>query len=191
MTELLPPCGCVAELVGPPPEALSAAEGRLQLMKMRMRRPCSSAQLAEDGWCQEGRGWGSDTQKSERPEGPEGPERTSRREKKHNKYMLCEVCNVQLNSLAQAQIHYNGKSHQKKLKQMSSGKQRGNVGLAGPSDAPRVCRRFRPMGLLDRGPIETPRVSFSAVSGARFAPWKVRSCRFKTETKSSPVGATN
>ncbi|XP_075701389.1 zinc finger protein 385C [Rhinoderma darwinii] len=35
---------------------------------------------------------------------------------------LCDVCNIQLNSSAQAQIHYNGKSHQKRLKQINKGK---------------------------------------------------------------------
>ncbi|KAK1798436.1 hypothetical protein P4O66_007893, partial [Electrophorus voltai] len=39
----------------------------------------------------------------------------------HRSYMLCEVCNIQLNSAAQAQIHYNGKTHQKRLKYISSG----------------------------------------------------------------------
>ncbi|XP_040047919.2 zinc finger protein 385C isoform X1 [Gasterosteus aculeatus] len=50
-----------------------------------------------------------------------------KRERKQRSYTLCEVCNIQLNSAAQAQIHYNGKSHQKRLKQISNGK--------GPSDA--------------------------------------------------------
>ncbi|XP_012512780.1 PREDICTED: zinc finger protein 385B-like, partial [Propithecus coquereli] len=43
------------------------------------------------------------------------------REKKHTNFTLCSVCNIQLNSAAQAQIHYNGKSHQKRLKQLSNG----------------------------------------------------------------------
>ncbi|CAG02831.1 unnamed protein product, partial [Tetraodon nigroviridis] len=46
----------------------------------------------------------------------------AKREGKQRRYMLCEVCNIQLNSAAQAQIHYNGKSHQKRLKQISNGK---------------------------------------------------------------------
>ncbi|XP_069772221.1 zinc finger matrin-type protein 3-like [Narcine bancroftii] len=36
-------------------------------------------------------------------------------------YTLCKVCNIQLNSAAQTQIHYNGKSHQKRLKQLNDG----------------------------------------------------------------------
>uniref|UniRef100_A0A096LWQ6 Zinc finger protein 385C n=1 Tax=Poecilia formosa TaxID=48698 RepID=A0A096LWQ6_POEFO len=51
-----------------------------------------------------------------------------KRERKQRTYTLCEVCNIQLNSAAQAQIHYNGKSHQKRLKQISSGKMPGNTG---------------------------------------------------------------
>ena len=49
-------------------------------------------------------------------------------EGKQRRYMLCEVCNIQLNSAAQAQIHYNGKSHQKRLKQISNGKMSSNTG---------------------------------------------------------------
>uniref|UniRef100_A0A8C4WE82 Zinc finger protein 385C n=1 Tax=Gopherus evgoodei TaxID=1825980 RepID=A0A8C4WE82_9SAUR len=49
-------------------------------------------------------------------------EQRTKREKKHQSFTLCEVCNIQLNSAAQAQIHYNGKSHQKRLKQLSKGK---------------------------------------------------------------------
>ncbi|OXB70873.1 UNVERIFIED_CONTAM: hypothetical protein H355_011592 [Colinus virginianus] len=50
------------------------------------------------------------------------PEQRMKREKKHQSFTLCEVCNIQLNSAAQAQIHYNGKSHQKRLKQLNKGK---------------------------------------------------------------------
>ncbi|MGH0169546.1 UNVERIFIED_CONTAM: hypothetical protein FKN15_057099 [Acipenser sinensis] len=54
----------------------------------------------------------------------------AKREKKHQTYTLCEVCNIQLNSLAQAQIHYNGKSHQKRLKQINKGKPASSQGSA-------------------------------------------------------------
>ncbi|XP_034990774.1 zinc finger protein 385C isoform X3 [Zootoca vivipara] len=50
------------------------------------------------------------------------PEPRTKREKKHPSFTLCEVCNIQLNSAVQAQIHYNGKSHQKRLKQLNKGK---------------------------------------------------------------------
>ncbi|XP_062860063.1 zinc finger protein 385B-like [Trichomycterus rosablanca] len=36
---------------------------------------------------------------------------------KQQTLMLCDVCNIQLNSSAQAQIHYNGKTHQRRLRQ--------------------------------------------------------------------------
>ena len=54
-----------------------------------------------------------------------------KRERKQRSYTLCEVCNIQLNSAAQAQIHYNGKSHQKRLKQISKGKMPSNTGRPG------------------------------------------------------------
>uniref|UniRef100_A0A3Q3IZ00 C2H2-type domain-containing protein n=2 Tax=Monopterus albus TaxID=43700 RepID=A0A3Q3IZ00_MONAL len=53
-----------------------------------------------------------------------------KREKKQRSYTLCDVCNIQLNSAAQAQIHYNGKSHQKRLKQISNGKTPSNTGTS-------------------------------------------------------------
>ncbi|XP_026216666.1 zinc finger protein 385C isoform X2 [Anabas testudineus] len=53
-----------------------------------------------------------------------------KRERKQRSYTLCEVCNIQLNSSAQAQIHYNGKSHQKRLKQISNGKMPSNTGTS-------------------------------------------------------------
>ncbi|XP_069761047.1 zinc finger protein 385D [Narcine bancroftii] len=45
-----------------------------------------------------------------------------KRERKLQTFTLCGVCNIQLNSAAQAQIHYNGKSHQKRLKKLHNGK---------------------------------------------------------------------
>uniref|UniRef100_A0AAY4EWS4 Zinc finger protein 385B n=1 Tax=Denticeps clupeoides TaxID=299321 RepID=A0AAY4EWS4_9TELE len=42
-------------------------------------------------------------------------------EKKKLLFSLCEVCNIQLNSAAQAQVHYNGKSHLKRVKQLNHG----------------------------------------------------------------------
>uniref|UniRef100_H3B864 U1-type domain-containing protein n=1 Tax=Latimeria chalumnae TaxID=7897 RepID=H3B864_LATCH len=45
-----------------------------------------------------------------------------RKEKKYTNFTLCEVCNIQLNSAAQADIHYNGKSHQRRIKQLNNGR---------------------------------------------------------------------
>ncbi|XP_028292621.1 zinc finger protein 385B isoform X2 [Gouania willdenowi] len=36
-------------------------------------------------------------------------------------YLLCEVCNLQLTSDAQAQLHYNGRSHLRRVKQLKVG----------------------------------------------------------------------
>ncbi|KAJ8012942.1 hypothetical protein DPEC_G00048120 [Dallia pectoralis] len=36
-------------------------------------------------------------------------------------FAMCEVCNIQLNTQAQAQVHYNGRSHLKRVKQMNAG----------------------------------------------------------------------
>lgn len=52
----------------------------------------------------------------------------AKRERKQRSYTVCEVCNIQLNSAAQAQIHYSGKSHQKRLKQISNGKTPSSTG---------------------------------------------------------------
>ncbi|KFO72145.1 Zinc finger protein 385C, partial [Cuculus canorus] len=64
-------------------------------------------------------------------------EQRMKREKKHQSFTLCEVCNIQLNSAAQAQIHYNGKSHQKRLKQLNKGKMPAAQGRS-PSIRPSV-----------------------------------------------------
>ncbi|KAI5613457.1 zinc finger protein 385B isoform X4 [Silurus asotus] len=44
----------------------------------------------------------------------------SPQERKKLLYSLCEVCNIQLNSAAQVQTHYNGKSHLRRVKQLNS-----------------------------------------------------------------------
>ncbi|XP_060158175.1 zinc finger protein 385B isoform X4 [Globicephala melas] len=49
------------------------------------------------------------------------PEDQLSKEKKKILFSFCEVCNIQLNSAAQAQVHYNGKSHRKRVKQLSDG----------------------------------------------------------------------
>ncbi|MBN3313809.1 Z385B protein, partial [Atractosteus spatula] len=82
-----------------------------------MKRPFSPAPALEKGPPERGAG-----------DPPGGLEQRLKREKKHQTYTLCEVCNIQLNSAAQAQIHYNGKSHQKRLKQLNSGKPAGGQG---------------------------------------------------------------
>ncbi|XP_051572223.1 zinc finger protein 385D [Myxocyprinus asiaticus] len=64
-------------------------------------------------------GMSSDGVEFTRQDGPPANPRP-KRERKHRSYTLCEVCNIQLNSKAQAQIHYNGKTHQKRLKHIKN-----------------------------------------------------------------------
>lgn len=59
---------------------------------------------------------------------PDEFEEKLEREKRHSNFTLCSVCNIQLNSAAQAQIHYNGKSHQKRLKQLTNGTLKNDSG---------------------------------------------------------------
>ncbi|XP_067869101.1 zinc finger protein 385D isoform X1 [Heterodontus francisci] len=58
-----------------------------------------------------------------------------KRERKLQTFTLCGVCNIQLNSAAQAQIHYNGKSHQKRLKKLHNGKMPTNQGSTGQNNS--------------------------------------------------------
>ncbi|XP_062451322.1 zinc finger protein 385C [Rhea pennata] len=85
-----------------------------------MKRPLSPARSPEPGL---------------RAAEPAGcpPEQRSKRERKQQSFTLCEVCNIQLNSAAQAQVHYNGKSHQKRLKQLDKGKALAAQGPSGHS----------------------------------------------------------
>uniref|UniRef100_A0A8C7Q7Q9 Zinc finger protein 385B n=1 Tax=Oncorhynchus mykiss TaxID=8022 RepID=A0A8C7Q7Q9_ONCMY len=56
---------------------------------------------------------------------PDGPQ-----QKKRLLYSLCEVCNLQLNSAAQAQVHYNGRSHLRRVKQLNNGELPPSTGSA-------------------------------------------------------------
>nr|XP_020663078.1 zinc finger protein 385D isoform X1 [Pogona vitticeps] len=73
---------------------------------------------------------------------PDDSEEKKEREKKHASFTLCSVCNIQLNSAAQAQIHYNGKSHQKRLKQLSNGNLKTEHG--GTCQSPALPALVRP-----------------------------------------------
>lgn len=54
---------------------------------------------------------------------PHSPESSKpKRERKRPSYTLCDVCNIQLNSAAQAQVHCGGRAHQRRLRQLSLGK---------------------------------------------------------------------
>ncbi|XP_026529340.1 zinc finger protein 385D [Notechis scutatus] len=69
-------------------------------------------------------------------------EEEEEREKKHTSFTLCNVCNIQLNSAAQAQIHYHGKSHQKRLKQLNNGNPKNSFG--GTCQSPAFPALVRP-----------------------------------------------
>ncbi|XP_070220216.1 zinc finger protein 385D isoform X1 [Bos mutus] len=73
---------------------------------------------------------------------PDGFEEKPEKEKKQANFTLCSVCNIQLNSNAQAQIHYNGKSHQKRLKQLSTGLVKNDTG--GTCQSPALPALVRP-----------------------------------------------
>ncbi|XP_078460304.1 zinc finger protein 385D-like [Lampetra planeri] len=62
-------------------------------------------------------------QRAEAPEeGLHGPQDVDgHREAKKSGVTFCEICNIQLNSRAQTQIHYNGKSHRKRIRQLAKG----------------------------------------------------------------------
>lgn len=53
------------------------------------------------------------------PRPPETPK--AKRERKRPSYTLCAVCNIQLNSAAQAQVHCGGRAHQRRLRQLRLG----------------------------------------------------------------------
>ncbi|XP_068541948.1 zinc finger protein 385B isoform X4 [Anas acuta] len=84
-----------------------------------MKRPLSPDHVFEDGimnqpavlWGFEEKGLRNDRQDYQ-----------LNKEKKKILFSFCEVCNIQLNSAAQAQVHYNGKSHLKRVKQLNNGK---------------------------------------------------------------------
>ncbi|XP_070418028.1 zinc finger protein 385C isoform X5 [Equus przewalskii] len=65
------------------------------------------------------------------PRPPEPPK--PKRERKRPSYTLCDVCNIQLNSAAQAQVHCGGRAHQRRLRQLSLGKT--PAGPAGPASS--------------------------------------------------------
>ncbi|XP_051850425.1 zinc finger protein 385C isoform X2 [Antechinus flavipes] len=92
-----------------------------------MKRPLSPAPPGEKGLPASG---GSECL----PQPPE-PSRP-KRERKRPSYTLCDVCNIQLNSAAQAQVHCGGRAHQRRLRQLSSGKTPSGPGPASSTPNP-------------------------------------------------------
>nr|XP_035925052.1 transmembrane protein C17orf113 isoform X3 [Halichoerus grypus] len=77
------------------------------------------------------------------PRPPELPK--PKRERKRPSYTLCDVCNIQLNSAAQAQVHCGGRAHQRRLRQLSLGKTPAGPGKkpAGEaSNSNKKCKRY-------------------------------------------------
>ncbi|CAD7667124.1 unnamed protein product [Nyctereutes procyonoides] len=66
------------------------------------------------------------------PRPPEPPK--PKRERKRPSYTLCDVCNIQLNSAAQAQVHCGGRAHQRRLRQLSLGKTPTGPGQCGGAE---------------------------------------------------------
>ncbi|TFK14567.1 proto-oncogene tyrosine-protein kinase ROS [Platysternon megacephalum] len=84
-----------------------------------MKHPISPDQIFEDGIMNPStflRGFEEKGLRNDRPD------YQLSKEKKKILFSFCEVCNIQLNSAAQAQVHYNGKSHLKRVKQLNNGK---------------------------------------------------------------------
>ncbi|XP_055476368.1 zinc finger protein 385C isoform X3 [Psammomys obesus] len=68
---------------------------------------------------------------------PHSPESSKpKRERKRPSYTLCDVCNIQLNSAAQAQVHCGGRAHQRRLRQLSLGKTSTPAGPASSAPSP-------------------------------------------------------
>ncbi|XP_038609993.1 zinc finger protein 385C [Tachyglossus aculeatus] len=88
--------------------------------------------------------------KAECPPGPPEPPR-AKRERRRPTYTLCDLCNVQLNSAAQAQTHYSGKAHLKRLRQQ---RRANRAPLSqGPAGAPSSL--LAPLPLATR-PLQPP-----------------------------------
>ncbi|CAM5147502.1 unnamed protein product [Eretmochelys imbricata] len=84
-----------------------------------MKHPISPAQIFEDGIMNPStflRGFEEKGLRNDRPD------YQFSKEKKKILFSFCEVCNIQLNSATQAQVHYNGKSHLRRVKQLNNGK---------------------------------------------------------------------
>ncbi|XP_059022860.1 zinc finger protein 385B isoform X2 [Mustela lutreola] len=97
------------------------------------------------------------------------PEDQLSKEKKKILFSFCEVCNIQLNSAAQAQVHYNGKSHRKRVKQLSDGQppppaQGSGQLLASPSTNTSAGYEFR-TGII-WSQCSVPLIEFCLVSGS-------------------------
>ena len=101
------------------------------------------------------------------PRPPEAPK--PKRERKRPSYTLCDVCNIQLNSAAQAQVHCGGRAHQRRLRQLSLEKTPPGPGQSGGALLPDLvlgpCRGLWVSGLSLWGPLVWG--TFSGVLGSQ------------------------
>ncbi|XP_062331041.1 zinc finger protein 385C-like isoform X3 [Osmerus eperlanus] len=89
----------------------SAKGGTLKRSRTGMKQP-KTAGLLENSLSP----W-ADEEEEDEGERTLSLERRPKRERRQSSVTLCKVCNIQLNSAAQAQIHYKGKTHQRRLRQ--------------------------------------------------------------------------
>lgn len=78
---------------------------------------------------------GDEEEDEEEKRASQGQRPKRERRQNCNSATLCQVCNIQLNSRAQAQIHYRGKTHQRKLRRLAKAVSTGR-------DAAILCTYF-------------------------------------------------
>lgn len=96
-----------------------------------MKRPKSP----DEGRPAEGqRGQGEDMEEEDEEERKGAAVHRAKRERRQgcSTATMCRVCNIQLNSNAQAQIHYRGKTHQRRLRRLAKAV---STGTGAPSAA--------------------------------------------------------
>ncbi|XP_074551522.1 zinc finger protein 385B isoform X2 [Halichoeres trimaculatus] len=72
-------------------------------------------------------------------------------------YSLCEVCNLQLTSAAQAQLHYNGRSHLRRVRQLQAGETGQHASGAQSRSLPQTtCLSSQPAGLTPTPGLSVP-----------------------------------
>ncbi|XP_041663602.1 zinc finger protein 385B [Cheilinus undulatus] len=83
-------------------------------------------------------------------------------------YSLCEVCNLQLTSAAQAQLHYNGRSHLRRVRQLQAGETgQASAGTQSRSLPQTTGLSSQPAGLTPTpGPSPGLSVSTSTTTGS-------------------------
>ncbi|XP_007547287.1 zinc finger protein 385B [Poecilia formosa] len=83
-------------------------------------------------------------------------------------YSLCEVCNLQLTSAAQAQLHYNGRSHLRRVKQLQAGqtRQQAAAGAQTRSLPPAAGFSSQPAGLTQTAGLNRALTASSTTAGS-------------------------